>query len=135
MSCGCSWVGIVAENGCLIHTRETKKTLATWIDMLANLNFTWKGPCIEVLNHLSTFTHSTDPVCVGLTFVQFTERKPGSFVAELGLASGPGRRAIVQIVSRCVVKLRKLRATFLTVSEGGRIIPRIVLHKPEDLVG
>ena len=93
--------------------------------MLANLNFTWKGPCIEVLNHLSTFTHSTDPVCTGLTFAQFAERKPGSLVAELGLPSGPGRRAIVQIVSRCVVKPRKRRTTFLKVSGGGRIIPRI----------
>jgi trehalose 6-phosphate synthase/phosphatase len=56
-------VGIVAENGCFVKTRETKKSPATWIDMVANLNFMWKGPCIEILNY-------------------FTERTPGSFVEE-----------------------------------------------------
>lgn len=45
-------VGIVAENGCFIRTRETKKSPATWIDMVANLNFTWKGPCVEILNYV-----------------------------------------------------------------------------------
>ncbi|KIK93311.1 glycosyltransferase family 20 protein [Paxillus rubicundulus Ve08.2h10] len=56
-------VGIVAENGCFIKTRETKKTPAKWIDMVPNLNFTWKSPCIEILNY-------------------FTERTPGSFLEE-----------------------------------------------------
>ncbi|KIJ64234.1 glycosyltransferase family 20 protein [Hydnomerulius pinastri MD-312] len=56
-------VGIVAENGCFIKTRETKKSPAKWIDMVGNLNLTWKGPCIEILNY-------------------FTERTPGSFVEE-----------------------------------------------------
>ncbi|KAG8215355.1 glycosyltransferase family 20 protein [Butyriboletus roseoflavus] len=56
-------MGIVAENGCFIKMRETKKTPAMWINMVANLNFTWKGPCVEILNY-------------------FTERTPGSFVEE-----------------------------------------------------
>ncbi|KAF9241274.1 glycosyltransferase family 20 protein [Melanogaster broomeanus] len=56
-------LGIVAENGCFVKTRETAKAPAKWIDMVANLNFTWKGPCIEILNY-------------------FTERTPGSFVEE-----------------------------------------------------
>ncbi|KAF8126309.1 glycosyltransferase family 20 protein [Boletus edulis] len=56
-------VGIVSENGCFIKTRETNKTPATWINMVANMNFTWKGPCVEILNY-------------------FTERTPGSFVEE-----------------------------------------------------
>ena len=51
--------------------------------MLANLN-SRKGPYIEVLNYLSTSTHCIDPVRVGLTTAQFTERAQGSFVEERG---------------------------------------------------
>lgn len=72
-------VGIVAENGCFIRTRETKKSPATWIDMVANLNFTWKGPCVEILNYVRpSRSRSADR----LTSAQFTERTPGSFVEE-----------------------------------------------------
>ncbi|KAI6023022.1 glycosyltransferase family 20 protein [Pisolithus microcarpus] len=62
-------VGIVAENGCFVKTREIGKKSngqsngARWINMVANLDFAWKGPCIEILNY-------------------FTERTPGSFVEE-----------------------------------------------------
>ncbi|KAH7882668.1 glycosyltransferase family 20 protein [Phlebopus sp. FC_14] len=56
-------IGIVAENGCFIKTRETKKAAAKWIDLVSNLNFTWKSACVEILNY-------------------FTERTPGSFVEE-----------------------------------------------------
>lgn len=45
-------VCIVTKNGCFIKTRETKKTPATWIDMVANLNFTWKGLYIKILNYV-----------------------------------------------------------------------------------
>jgi hypothetical protein len=45
-------VGIVAENGCFIKTRQTKKMPAIWIDMVANLNFTWKGSCVKILNYV-----------------------------------------------------------------------------------
>jgi hypothetical protein len=31
---------------------------------------------------LRTSTHTADPICVGLTAAQFTERPPGSFVEE-----------------------------------------------------
>ena len=48
-------VGIIAENGCFIKTRETKKTPAMWVDMVANLNFTWKGPCVEILNYVCPY--------------------------------------------------------------------------------
>ncbi|KAI5992797.1 glycosyltransferase family 20 protein [Pisolithus albus] len=62
-------VGIVAENGCFVKTREIgnrtngQSNGARWINMVANLDFAWKGPCIEILNY-------------------FTERTPGSFVEE-----------------------------------------------------
>ena len=45
-------VGIVAGNGYIIRTRETKKMPATWIDIVANLKFTWKEPCIEIFNYV-----------------------------------------------------------------------------------
>ncbi|KAH7922278.1 glycosyltransferase family 20 protein [Leucogyrophana mollusca] len=56
-------IGIVAENGCFIKTRPTRKEAFTWINMVANFNLTWKGACVEILNY-------------------FTERTPGSFVEE-----------------------------------------------------
>ncbi|KAI6100783.1 hypothetical protein EDD16DRAFT_1526265 [Pisolithus croceorrhizus] len=51
-------VGIVAENGCFVKTREigTKSNGqpngAKWINTVANLDFAWKGPCIEILNYV-----------------------------------------------------------------------------------
>ncbi|KAI6030132.1 hypothetical protein EDC04DRAFT_3091835 [Pisolithus marmoratus] len=62
-------VGIVAENGCFMKTREIgnksggQSNGARWINMVANPDFAWKGPCVEILNY-------------------FTERTPGSFVEE-----------------------------------------------------
>ncbi|KAI6013248.1 glycosyltransferase family 20 protein [Pisolithus marmoratus] len=62
-------VGIVAENGCFVKTREISNKSggqsngARWLNMVANLDFAWKGPCVEILNY-------------------FTERTPGSFVEE-----------------------------------------------------
>ncbi|KAI6107708.1 glycosyltransferase family 20 protein [Pisolithus thermaeus] len=62
-------VGIVAENGCFVKTRKIgnksdgQSNGARWINMVANLDFAWKVPCIEILNY-------------------FTERTPGSFVEE-----------------------------------------------------
>ncbi|KAI6022053.1 glycosyltransferase family 20-domain-containing protein [Pisolithus marmoratus] len=61
--------GIVAENGCFVKTREISNKSsgqsngARWINMVANLDFAWKGPSVEILNY-------------------FTERTPGSFVEE-----------------------------------------------------
>ncbi|KAI6107715.1 hypothetical protein EV401DRAFT_433817 [Pisolithus croceorrhizus] len=66
-------VGIVAENGCFVKTREigTKSNGqpngAKWINTVANLDFAWKGPCIEILNY-------------------FIELMPGSFVKEFAEA-------------------------------------------------
>jgi hypothetical protein len=45
-------VSIVTEIGCFIKMRETKKTPWMWIDMVGNLNFTWTGPCIEILDYV-----------------------------------------------------------------------------------
>ncbi|KAI6022063.1 glycosyltransferase family 20-domain-containing protein [Pisolithus marmoratus] len=62
-------IGIVAEKGCFVKTREISNKFggqsngARWIDMVANLDFAWKGPCVKILNY-------------------FTERTPGSFVEE-----------------------------------------------------
>ncbi|KAG6333800.1 hypothetical protein ID866_5295 [Astraeus odoratus] len=65
-------VGIVAENGCFIKTRGVSGKVngyangaskGKWINMVANLDFAWKGPCVEILHY-------------------FTERTPGSFVEE-----------------------------------------------------
>lgn len=66
-------VGIVAENGCFIKTKEVRRranghtngtsSKPDWINIVANLDFAWKGPCVEILNY-------------------FTERTPGSFVEE-----------------------------------------------------
>ncbi|KAI6022070.1 glycosyltransferase family 20-domain-containing protein [Pisolithus marmoratus] len=64
-------VGIVAENGCFVKAREISNKSggqsngARWINMVANLDFAWKGPYVEILNY-------------------FTERTPGSFVEERG---------------------------------------------------
>ncbi|KAI6016530.1 hypothetical protein EDC04DRAFT_3093652 [Pisolithus marmoratus] len=58
--------GIVAENGCFVKTRgisnksSGQSNGARWVNMVANLDFAWKGPCVEY----------------------FTERMPGSFVEE-----------------------------------------------------
>ena len=55
-------VGIVAENGCFIKTKEARKGInghtngggkAKWINMVANLDFAWKGPCVEILHYVS----------------------------------------------------------------------------------
>ena len=110
-------VGIVAENGCFIKTRETKKTRATWIDMVANLNFTWKGPCTEILNYVRPSPHAFDPP---------TDRplsSPNARQARLSKnatprssgVSGLARRTNVPIVNGRVVKLPKRRTTSLTV--------------------
>ncbi|KAK7455868.1 Trehalose-6-P synthase/phosphatase complex subunit [Stygiomarasmius scandens] len=70
-------IGIVAENGCFIKTRsvntssrggfeqqqQTQQGSTQWLNMVANLNMTWKSACLEILNY-------------------FTERTPGSFVEE-----------------------------------------------------
>ncbi|EIW74943.1 glycosyltransferase family 20 protein [Coniophora puteana RWD-64-598 SS2] len=56
-------VGVVAENGCFIRTRGTRREPAEWVSMLGSFNMTWKGPCVEILNY-------------------FTERTPGAFVEE-----------------------------------------------------
>ncbi|KAI6013257.1 hypothetical protein EDC04DRAFT_719979 [Pisolithus marmoratus] len=50
-------VGIVAENGCFVKTREIgnkssrQSNGARWINMVANPDFAWKGPCVEILNY------------------------------------------------------------------------------------
>ncbi|KAI5980581.1 glycosyltransferase family 20 protein [Pisolithus marmoratus] len=62
-------VGIVAENGCFVKTREISNKSSgqsngvRWVNMVANLDFAWKGPCVEILNY-------------------FTKWMPGSFVKE-----------------------------------------------------
>ncbi|KAK0200593.1 glycosyltransferase family 20 protein [Desarmillaria ectypa] len=56
-------VGIVAENGCFIKTRTRRGQPSQWINMVGNLNMTWKSSCVEMLNY-------------------FTERTPNSFVEE-----------------------------------------------------
>ena len=120
-------IGIVAENGCSIKTMETKKTPAMLVDMVANLNFTWKGPCIEILNHVrlailrSTGSHthwadlllssqSAHPVHLSRNA---TPRSSG--------VSGPGRRTTVPIVNGCVVKQQKRKTTSLTVLASGTV--------------
>ncbi|KAF9254158.1 hypothetical protein L218DRAFT_938819 [Marasmius fiardii PR-910] len=45
-------LGIVAENGCFIKSRNTKGE-GEWISMVASLNLTWKGICSEMLNYVS----------------------------------------------------------------------------------
>ncbi|KAF8636145.1 hypothetical protein AX17_003758 [Amanita inopinata Kibby_2008] len=57
-------LGIVAENGCYIKPRPNGRTHnGEWINMVPNLDMTWKSACLEILNY-------------------FTERTPGSFVEE-----------------------------------------------------
>ncbi|KAG7443758.1 uncharacterized protein BT62DRAFT_953038 [Guyanagaster necrorhizus] len=56
-------IGIVAENGCFIKTRTRRGQPSQWINMVGNLNMTWKSSCVEMLNY-------------------FTERTPNSFVEE-----------------------------------------------------
>ena len=61
-------VVVVANNGCSIKTMESEKTLAMLVDMVANLNFTWKGPCIEILTTcVWPFYDQPDPIRIGLT--------------------------------------------------------------------
>ena len=120
-------VVVVANNGCSIKTMESEKTLAMLVDMVANLNFTWKGPCIEILNHVrlailrstGSQTHWADlllssqsahPVHLSRNA---TPRSSG--------VSGPGRRTTVPIVNGCVVKQQKRKTTSLTVLASGTV--------------
>ncbi|KXN83190.1 hypothetical protein AN958_01704 [Leucoagaricus sp. SymC.cos] len=57
-------IGIVAENGCYIKTKPGRNSgTGEWINLVANLNMTWKSSCLEILNY-------------------FTERTPGSIIEE-----------------------------------------------------
>ncbi|KAF5353408.1 hypothetical protein D9756_007953 [Leucocoprinus leucothites] len=57
-------IGIVAENGCFIKTKPGRNSATgEWINLVANLNMTWKSSCLEILHY-------------------FTERTPGSIVEE-----------------------------------------------------
>ncbi|TFK37501.1 alpha,alpha-trehalose-phosphate synthase [Crucibulum laeve] len=58
-------IGIVAENGCYIKTKQPRgsNVPGEWINMVSNFNLTWKTACLEILHY-------------------FTERTPGSFVEE-----------------------------------------------------
>ncbi|KAG6371761.1 glycosyltransferase family 20-domain-containing protein [Boletus reticuloceps] len=51
-------VGIVSENRCFIKTRETNNTPTAWINTVANMNFTWKGPSVEILNYIIHRMHA-----------------------------------------------------------------------------
>ncbi|KIL62946.1 glycosyltransferase family 20 protein [Amanita muscaria Koide BX008] len=55
-------LGIVAENGCYVKARSSGRT-SEWINMIPNLDLSWKSACLEMLHY-------------------FTERTPGSFVEE-----------------------------------------------------
>ncbi|KAF5354480.1 hypothetical protein D9758_012423 [Tetrapyrgos nigripes] len=56
-------IGIVAENGCFIKTRaaptstrsgaerQQQQQGSPWLNMVANLNMTWKSSCLEILNY------------------------------------------------------------------------------------
>ena len=111
-------VGIVAGNGYFIKTRETKKMPATWIDMVANRNFTWKEPCIEIFNYVR-------PPILLIPFALDSPllsppnasraRLPKNATSRSCGVSGPDRRTTVLIANERVVKRR-------TVSRGaGRI--------------
>ncbi|KAI6023019.1 glycosyltransferase family 20-domain-containing protein [Pisolithus microcarpus] len=124
-------VGIVAENRCFVKTREISNRTngqsngTRWINMMANLDFAWKGPCIEILHY-------------------FTERTPGSFVEERATSivwcfwTGPPNSTVsidddptitttttttndtsptTATAAGLVVKPPKHRTTFLTPSE------------------
>ena len=41
-----------AENGCFLKTRPTRNGESGWVNMVANFNLTWKGPCLEILNYV-----------------------------------------------------------------------------------
>ncbi|KAF8332454.1 glycosyltransferase family 20 protein [Amanita rubescens] len=57
-------LGIVAENGCFIRPRpNARKNTGEWLNMVSNLDMSWKNACLEMLHY-------------------FTERTPGSFVEE-----------------------------------------------------
>jgi len=59
-----------AENGCFIKTRsvntssrggfeqqqQTQQGSTQWLNMVANLNMTWKSACLEILNYVSIST-------------------------------------------------------------------------------
>ncbi|KAG0698556.1 glycosyltransferase family 20 protein [Suillus ampliporus] len=45
-------VGIVAENGCFVKIPVNGGKGGVWISMVANLNLTWKGLCVEILNYV-----------------------------------------------------------------------------------
>jgi hypothetical protein len=48
-------VGIVAENGCFAKIPAQNGKGGVWISMVANLNLTWKGLCVEILNYVRVF--------------------------------------------------------------------------------
>ncbi|KAF6744609.1 alpha,alpha-trehalose-phosphate synthase [Ephemerocybe angulata] len=61
-------VGVVAENGCFIRTRERvgprgEREEGGWVSMVGGVGVGWKGACLEILHY-------------------FTERTPGSFIEE-----------------------------------------------------
>ena len=89
-------VGIVAENGCFIKTKEVRRranghmngtSKANWINIVANLDFAWKGPCVEILNYVSCpfslslmdSLNNTDHVTVHRTYTRFICRRACCF--------------------------------------------------------
>jgi trehalose 6-phosphate synthase/phosphatase len=75
-------VGILrAENGCFVRPRPDRGGSAPWINMVANFNLTWKNSCLEILQYVSRLC---DRIWleVDWSFMQFTERTPGSFIEE-----------------------------------------------------
>ncbi len=44
------------ENGCFIKTRTRRGQPSQWINMVGNLNMTWKSSCVEMLNYVSSFS-------------------------------------------------------------------------------
>ncbi|KAI6022046.1 hypothetical protein EDC04DRAFT_2900943 [Pisolithus marmoratus] len=50
-------VGIVAENGFCGQSNG-----ARWINVVANLDFAWKGPCVEILNYAPSSRSATSVV-------------------------------------------------------------------------
>jgi trehalose 6-phosphate synthase/phosphatase len=58
-------LGIVSENGCFIRPRPNGRSAGAggWINMVSNLDLSWKSACLEMLHY-------------------YTERTPGSFVEE-----------------------------------------------------
>ncbi|KAH7905019.1 glycosyltransferase family 20-domain-containing protein, partial [Hygrophoropsis aurantiaca] len=103
----CPGVGVVAENGCFIKPRGER---ARWLNMVANFNMTWKGPCVEILNY-------------------FTERTPGSFVEEREASvvwrfwTGPTDEAITRWARRQAAEAQNHIFDSLGERYGLRIIP------------